>query len=233
MYSVMTPAERVVSVQVDAGYKDIATLLGEHGVSAAPVLDADGHVVGVVSEEDLLAKESRVESGEPGRHENPFAGRAKRRVLHKAAGITASELMTKPPVTIGAHEDVVQAARMMVDRHVKRLVVTDARGGLRGVISRRDVLKVFARSDEAIRSEIVEDVVRGTFWINPATMDIRVEDGVVRLRGHMETWGEAEAICGMVRRTDGVVAVVNEISYDHDDSRPEARKTGPFGIFRR
>jgi len=57
----------------------------------------------------------------------PFAGRAGRRVLHKAAGTIAHELMTTPPLTIGAHQDVGAAARMVVDRHIKRLIVTDAR----------------------------------------------------------------------------------------------------------
>jgi osmotically-inducible protein OsmY len=49
-------------------------------------------------------------------------------------------------------------------------------------------------------------------------MDIGVEGGVVRLRGRVETWGQAELICGTVRRVDGVVAVANEIEFDHDDS---------------
>jgi CBS domain-containing protein len=136
-------------------------------------------------------------------------------------------------VTIGAHEDVVQAARMMADRHVKRLVVTDAHGRLQGVVSRRDVLKVFARPDEDIRQEVAEDVIRGMFWIDPATMDISVEAGVVRVCGRVDTWGQAELICGMVRRTDGVVAVTNELEFDHDDSHSGTRSTGPLGIFQR
>jgi CBS domain-containing protein len=60
--SVMTPADQVVTVPVETRFKDIARLLNEHAVSAVPVLDAEGHVVGVVSEDDLLAKESHLES---------------------------------------------------------------------------------------------------------------------------------------------------------------------------
>jgi CBS domain-containing protein len=216
--SVMTPAEQVVTVPVGAGFKDIARLLGEHGVSAVPVVDAEQHVIGVVSEDDLLAKESHLESPPEDTRGFPFSGHAERRALRKAAGTTALDLMTAPPVTIGAHEDVVRAARMMADRHVNRLVVTDARGRLQGVVSRRDVLKVFARSDEEILREVTEDVIHGMFQIDPATMDIGVEGGVVRLRGRVETWGQAELICGTVRRVDGVVAVANEIEFDHDDS---------------
>jgi CBS-domain-containing membrane protein len=229
--SVMTPAKRVISVPIDAGYKDIVNLLGKHGISAVPVLDADGHVIGVVSEDDLLAKESHLEGPEDS-HGFAFAGHSERRAQRKAAATTARELMTTPPVTIGAHQDVVQAARMMAERHVKRLIVTDARGGLQGVASRRDVLKVFARSDEDLRREIVEDVVRDMFWIDPAAISVTVEDGIVHLRGHLENWGQAELMCGMVRRTDGVVAVVNEIDFD-DGPRSEPRRIGPLGIFQR
>lgn len=230
--SVMTPAERVYSVRVDTGYKDIANLLSEHGISAVPVLDDNGHVIGVVSEDDLLAKESHLEGPPEDSHGFASAGHAERRAWHKAAATAANELMTKPPVTIGAHQDVVQAARKMAERHVKRLIVTDARGGLQGVVSRRDVLKVFTRSDEEIRREIVEDVIHDMFWIDPATIDITVADGVVHLRGHLEDWGQAELMCGMIRRTDGVVAVVNEIEFDNGPhSRP--RRIGPLGIFQR
>lgn len=229
--SVMTPAERVISVPVDAGYKDIARLLIEHGVSAVPVLDANGHVIGVVSEEDLLAKESHLEGPLEDSHGFALAGHAERRAKQKASATTANELMTKPPVTIAAHQDVVQAARKMAERHVKRLIVTDARGGLQGVVSRRDILKVFTRRDEDLRREIVEDVVRDMFWIDPATIDITVEEGTVHLRGHLENWGQAELMCGTIRRTDGVVAVVNDIEFDNGP-RTMPRSISPLGIFR-
>lgn len=230
--TLMTPAERVISVPVDAGYKHIAQLLGEHGISAVPVVDADGHVIGVVSEDDLLAKESHLEGPVEDSHGFAFTSHAERQAQRKAPATTAYELMTKPPVTIGGHSDVAQAARMMAERHVKRLIVTDAFGRLQGVISRRDVLKVFVRSDEDLRREIVEDVVRDMFWIDPAAITITVEDGVVHLRGHLENWGQAELMCGMVRRTDGVVAVVNEIDFENGP-RKTPRDIGPLGIFQR
>jgi CBS-domain-containing membrane protein len=231
--SVMTPAARVVTVPVDAGYKEIATLLGAHEFSAVPVVDAEQRVLGVVSEDDLLAKESQVETEPQDRHRLPFAGRAERRILHKAGATTARELMTSPPVTIGDRRDIVDAARMMLERHVKQLVVTDADGRLQGVVSRRDVLKVFARTDEDIRHEITEDVIRGMFWIDPHVMNVRVERGVVHIRGRVETRGQAELICGVVGRTDGVVAVVNELESDHDDTSGKTGRTGPLGIFQR
>ncbi|GAA1988451.1 CBS domain-containing protein [Catenulispora subtropica] len=230
--SVMTPAERVISVPADAGYKDITALLAEHRISAVPVLDTQGRVIGVVSEDDLMAKESHLEGPVEDSRGFAFAGHAERRAQRKAAATTAHELMTAPPVTTSMDQDVVQAARKMAERHVKRLIVTDSDGGLRGVVSRRDILKVFARSDEDIHREIANDVIRDMFWIDPATIGITVEDGIVHLRGHLENWGQGELMCGMVRRTDGVVAVVNHIDFD-SGPRETPRRIGRLGIFQR
>jgi osmotically-inducible protein OsmY len=101
---------------------------------------------------------------------------------------------------------------------------------LRGVVSRRDVLKVFARTDQDIQREITEDVVRDMFWIDPTAIAITVEDGIVHLHGHLENWGQADLMCGMIRRTDGVVAVVNEIDFENGP-RSKPRRISPLGIF--
>lgn len=229
--SVMTPAEDVVSVQLHAGYKEIAEAIEERGVSAVPVVDDKMHVVGVVSEDDLLAKEARLETGSEDASRLPFADQEERRALRKAAGVTALDLMTSPPVTIGPQQDVVEAARMMADEHLKRLFVVDVEGRLRGVVSRRDVLKVFIRTDEDIRREVAEDVLAGMFGIGPDTIEVGVRDGVVSLRGRVATSGQADLIRATVRRTDGVVDVADEIGFDHDDA--EDRRSGGWGIFHR
>ncbi|MBR7826946.1 BON domain-containing protein [Actinospica sp. MGRD01-02] len=117
----------------------------------------------------------------------------------------------------------------MLKQHVKRLVVTDPDGRLEGVVSRKDVLKVFARSDEEIRREVAEDVIRGMFWIDPAAVRVRVEDGVVHLHGRVPTRGQAGLISGVVARTDGVVAVAGELGFDYDETHGRAGGTGPLG----
>jgi CBS domain-containing protein len=227
--SVMTPAENVVSVQLHAGFKEIAEALEDHGISAVPVVDDHLHVVGVVSEDDLLAKEARLETGTEEASRLPFVDREDRRALRKAAGLTALDLMTAPPVTIGPQQDVVEAARLMADTHLKRLFVVDPEGRLRGVVSRRDVLKVFTRADEDIRREVVGDVLVGMFGLDPAALDVGVQDGVVSLRGRVVMASQAELIRATVRRTDGVVDVVGEIEFDHDDVAEH--RGGVRGIF--
>jgi CBS domain-containing protein len=227
----MTPADETVAVPDDAGYRDIAALLVERRYSAVPVVDPQGRAIGVVSEDDLLAKEAELEAEQQERHRFPLGGQSARRARREIAATTARRLMTSPAVTIGVDQDVAEAARIMLDRHVKRLVVTDEQGRLQGVVSRRDLLKVLARGDEEIWREVVEDVLHGLFRIEPAAVRVRVEDGVVHLRGHLGTRGQARLLCEVVARTDGVVAVVDELRFD-DDSHGTGARTGPLGVFR-
>jgi predicted transcriptional regulator len=81
----------------------------------------------------------------------------------KAAEVTAADLMTSPPITIGPDEPVADAARLMRDRRIKRLPVTNTTGHLIGVLSRADVLSVFLRPEGTIRHEVIEEVIRSGF----------------------------------------------------------------------
>ena len=144
----------VVSVTADASFRTMAAALREYRVSAFPVLDDDGKVIGVVSEADMLAKEA-LES-EPQGMPGMIAGILRRREHEKARGTTAGELMTSPPVTVHPDDTLERAARLMYTRKVKRLPVVDENGHLVGIIGRADLLIMFDRSDEDIRREILE-----------------------------------------------------------------------------
>lgn len=91
--AVMTPAEKVVTVLPGTPYKEIARLLTEHEISALPVLGEDHRVLGIVSEADLLPKESRSQEPPPAR---PPLTPTQARNRHKAEAATALELMTAP-----------------------------------------------------------------------------------------------------------------------------------------
>ena len=104
----------------------------------------------------MLVKEADQDS-HPGR----LAGLRRRREHHKAAGITAAELMTSPPIVIHPDEPVQYAAWLMYDRGVKRLPVVDEAGHLLGIVSRSDLLGVFGRPDDEIRREVTHDVILG------------------------------------------------------------------------
>jgi len=88
---------RVVAVRKGASYKDIAALLTEHRVSAFPVVDDEGKVIGVVSEADLLSKEALVaDLGRQAVRLGRGAGPLDPGEFAKAAAVTAADLMTKP-----------------------------------------------------------------------------------------------------------------------------------------
>jgi CBS domain-containing protein len=205
----------VVAVRKAAAYKDIAISLREHRVSAFPVLDDDNRVVGVVSEADLLAKEA-LASGSAGR----VAGVLHHRGHAKAAGITAEDLMSRPPVTIGRLALVTQAARLMYARKLKRLPVVDEEGRLVGIVSRSDVLSVYSRPDSLIRREILDRVLLETLLVDPARFTVTVENGIVTIEGAPETAMVGRDIIGEARHVEGVVAVRDRLTYPSGENRP-------------
>src|ERR1700759_5062658 len=144
---------RVIWVTKDATFREMAAALREHRVSAFPVVDDDQKVIGVVSEADMLNKEAL--DDEPGM----ISGLLHRRDQAKARGVTAGDLMTTAVVAVRPDDTVEHAAKLMYDRRVKRLPVTDANGNLVGIVSRADVLSVFHRTDAQIRNEILEEVL--------------------------------------------------------------------------
>jgi CBS-domain-containing membrane protein len=198
---------RVIWVKRDATFREMAVALREHRVSAFPVVDDDHKVIGVVSEADMLAKEAL--DDEPG----VLAGILHRKDQAKARGVTAGDLMTATVVAVRPEDTVEHAAKLMYDRRVKRLPVTDAAGHLVGIISRADVLSVFDRTDEAIRKEITDDVLRGEFLTDPQIFSVTVKDGIVTLIGRPETSETGHEIVRRIRHLQGVVAVRDRLDY--------------------
>ena len=196
---------RVIWVRQDASFRELAAALRRHRVSAFPVLGDDDKVIGVVSEADLLAKEAV----DPG----VFSGILHHRDAEKARGITAGDLMTAAVVAVAPEDTVEHAAQLMYSRKVKRLPVIDGRGHLVGIISRADVLAVFDRTDEDIRQEITDEVIRNEFLVDPQAFDVTVSGGIVTLTGIPETNEVGREIVQRIRHVQGVVAVRDRLSY--------------------
>lgn len=194
-----------ISVRKATPVKEVAARLRADRVSAFPVLDDDGTVVGVVSEGDLLVKEAL--DGTPGW----FAGLVHHKEARKATGVTAGDLMTSPAVTVGADDTVEHAARLMYLHGLKRLPVVDAAGQLAGIVSRTDVLAVFDRPDEEIRLEIAGQVIPRLS--EPSWYWVQVKDGVVTLEGTPETISIGHEVLDQVRHVQGVVAVRDRLVY--------------------
>lgn len=202
---------RVVSMRKDASFREMAAALREHRVSAFPVVDADGEVIGVVSEADMLTKEAL--GSEPQGMPGMITGLLRHREHAKARGITAGDLMSSPAVTVAPEETVERAAKLMYTRKVKRLPVVDAGAHLVGIISRADVLSVFDRPDEELRTEIRDQIIRDALLIDPATYGVIVKDGVVTLAGRPESNDVGHDLVYRIRHVPGVVAIRDRLSY--------------------
>jgi CBS-domain-containing membrane protein len=172
------------------------------------VLDEDNKVIGVVSEADLLVKEAL--EGTLPRTVGRIVGPHER---SRVMAVTAADLMTKPPVTIGPDEPVTHAARLMYSMHVKRLPVTSDDGTLIGIVTRSDVLSVYSRPDAEIKREITQDLILGTFLCDPARFTVTVKDGIVTIEGTPETASVGHGIIDAIRRVEGVVSVRDRLSY--------------------
>jgi CBS domain-containing protein len=199
---------QVVTVAPSTPLKEVARLLVEHRVSGLPVVDVDGAVVGVVSEQDIVSKERGVSP--PARHAYEWLFGPAERDPQRRVARTVSDAMTSPAVVVSPLASVAGAARLMVERSVSRLPVVHE-GALVGIVTRADLVRVFTRDDAELEREIREDVVRHTLWITPRHLDVRVRDGEVVLAGEVETRTEAELIGAYAARVPGVVSV--------DDSR--------------
>ena len=204
---------RVVAVRKGATFKDIVALLTEYRVSAFPVLNDQGEVVGVVSEADLLSKEALVAAmGLQAVRLGRTAGSPYRGDLAKAAAVTAADLMTKPPIVVTPDEPVTSAARLMYHARVKRLPVVEEGGQLVGIVSRADVLSVYSRPDEEISQEITKNVILNEFS-DPDRFAVTVSGGVVTLEGHPETTASGRDIVAETWHVEGVVSVRDRLTY--------------------
>ncbi|WP_333743421.1 CBS domain-containing protein [Streptomyces ardesiacus] len=191
-----------VAVGLEAPFKDIVALMDQWKVSALPVVEGEGRVIGVVSEADLLPKEEFRDS-DPDR----FTQLRRLTDLAKAGGLTASDVMTTPAVTVHPDATLAQAARIMAQRKVKRLPVVGAGGLLEGIVSRADLLKVFLRTDDDISDEVRQEVVAPLFRSPTDTVRVEVSDGVVTLVGRVKDTSLVPVATRLVRAVEGVVDV--------------------------
>ncbi|QNS02314.1 CBS domain-containing protein [Streptomyces xanthii] len=193
---------KVVAVRPGAEFKEIVETMARWKVTALPVIEGEGRVVGVVSEADLILKEEfhdhRLGLIEQLRRPDASA---------KAGSDRAADLMTSPAVTVEPHATLPQAARLMATRHVKRLPVVDTHGTIQGIVSRSDLLKVFLRPDAEIADAVRHDVVTPLFPLSHARIDVRVEAGVVTLTGTVGDGSLVPLAERLARAVEGVVDV--------------------------
>lgn len=210
----------VVTVRPDTPVPDIAKALIERNVSAVPVVDADGKLLGIVSEGDLLIREE-IGSDRPRSWWLALLSTSEEeaRDYVRTHGRRAEHVMTRDVVTIEDSAPLAAIARLLETKRVKRVpVVKD--GKLVGIVSRADVLRAFAASAAGATSAVPQDDRDIRERIHKALADmgsgahvnVIVSDGVAHLWGLVDTAEEAQAVRVVAENTPGVTAVEDHLA---------------------
>jgi CBS domain-containing protein len=200
----------VVTVDRITPFKEIAELLVEHKISGLPVIGLGRHVVGVVSEGDLIAaRDTRA-----GRRRNWTGMLRYDTDRARYLRLTAAQLMTSPAMTIHPDASIAAAARLMSSHSLERLPVVDSDGKLLGLVSRHDLLDVFCLPDSEIARqvrEVLTEVVPG----ESASIKVALHGGIVTLTGQTDTAAQRDAVAKAVDFAwdlDGVVDIINHVT---------------------
>ncbi|MEU8268957.1 CBS domain-containing protein [Sphaerisporangium sp. NPDC049002] len=198
-----------IAVQLNTSFADLVETMRRFKVGAVAVLDPDRRPVGVVSAHDLLLKE--IDAPRAG----VFEGHRLRKEHAKAAGSTAAQVMTTPAITVTERTPVREAAQIMHDHRIRQLPVIDATGKIVGTVHQSDLLKVFLRPSSDVRADVDDALWRAS--VDPDTLSVRVDHGLVSLRGTVPRRSQiARAVQG-VQAIDGVIEVDDQMGYEADD----------------
>ena len=182
----------VLTVRPDTTVREAATLLLEHRITAAPVLDAGGELIGIVSEGDLVVDRF---GHDPRNQVRP--------VQDEPPGPqTVGEVMTTPVIALGPSADAADLAQTMLGSDVRSVPIVEGATVI-GIVSRRDLLSTLVRDDDAIRAEVVDRIAdyRGP----TGTWDVQVTDGAVLIVGDLHDDGRAAV--ALARTVPGVDSV--------------------------
>jgi CBS domain-containing protein len=190
----------VVTVPPDASLKKVAATLVEHGINAVPVVDAGDRLIGIVSEADLLS----LQTG-PGRDPVP------------AKAHTAGEVMRQSVYTLTADTDATVAARLML-RHRLKSVPVMAGDRVVGMIARRDLLRLIARSDHDIQADLERRLKEEIQALQ--RLPVRVTDGgVVTIDAAVGPFAR-RLLEGLARDVPGVAGVrTTQLGADGPETR--------------
>lgn len=214
----------VATIGPDTTIAQIADLMVEKRISGVPVVDEDDHVIGMVSEGDLIRRQ---ELGTDKRRRGWLSlltsQDTQARDFVKSHGVNAREVMTTPVHSVDVDAQVADIARIMERNHIKRLPVTRD-GKLAGIITRADLLRTLASrksmapppppaSDRSIRDRLLETIHKEP-WAASALVNVIVTDGVVHLWGVVDTDEQRKAFKVAAEEIPGVKDIEDHLGVD-------------------
>jgi CBS domain-containing protein len=213
---------RVISVAPDGSIRDAVQLMLQNRISGLPVVDAAGHLVGMVTEGDFLRRaETGTQRKRPRWLELITGSGSLAGEYVRAHGRRIDEVMTADPVTISEDADLDQVVQLMEKHRIKRLpVVRDDK--LVGIVSRANLLHALASldreapppvlEDSEIRERVIAELDRQP-WAPKNLIEVVVRNGVVDLWGVIVADNQREAAAVVAENIPGVKAVRNHLSW--------------------
>jgi CBS domain-containing protein len=206
----------VITVGENETVRDVAKLLIAKRISAVPVVDGTGKLVGIVTEADLL---HRAEAGT----ERPVSwwlslisgDRALAEDYVKSHAVRVKDVMTRNVKTADPDTPLYEIADLFEEEHIKRVPIVSKGGDLVGIISRANIIQVIASarpalevslSDTAIRKKLLEELKKQP-WSHVHRLNVTVTAGVVDLWGFVESEKERQAITVAAETISGVTEV--------------------------
>lgn len=213
---------KVVTVTPEARVEALAELMLAHRVSALPVVDHAGRLLGIVSEGDLMRRpETETERRRSWWLRLLAGSEGQARDYVKSHGHRAEDVMTRQVASVGEETPVGDIAQLLEKRRIKRVpVVRD--GEVVGIVSRANLLQALAAhktrmpsepspDDRAVRAEILKVLGREE-WVTHGQLNVIVKEGTVELWGQVDSEDERKAVIVAVEGVTGVRAIEDHLA---------------------
>ena len=208
----------VVTVRPDHSLQEAALLMASNGISGAPVIEGR-RLLGVVSEADIVrAYAPPASRGSAFLPNHPLMVLLRGDGQKNVDGVKVRDIMNPDVVSISPDASVWQAASLIDAHGVRRLPVIDG-SSLVGIVTRSDIVRAMARSDEEVAASIREAIAvldEECF----ESLKVVVEDGVVSIEGIADRRSTKEIALGVSRQVPGVIEVIDALNWELDDKRP-------------
>ena len=206
----------VIAISPEMSVDAIARLLSGRGISAAPVLDKAGQVLGVVTEADLIARLAGLKDPPMGFFRSLFTDPVARAERYaRTHGVTARDIMTEGAISVGPEATADEIAHLMEEKNIRRVLVLE-NGRLLGIISRADLLRALVgpvtvpqEVPDAELREAVLIAMKREPWANGVYTTVQVEDAVVRFEGFTQHDGVRRGLQVLAMNVPGVRAVLD------------------------